>query len=404
MGQNAFVESYKKPNYRLHVVIFLAIIAFSVFLASQVEKAKENADIAALKNPVPIDSIAIEANSSDNAEINNNVPTVKSPVVTNTIEVNTVASISESDQEYSFEPAENQNSLQNLAQLQTEEPLSPNEEDFSSNTEQQVAETMAESTIAQQNMQNSDPQNLIADDPMDQAYQQQQDRFLQTLAKTAQLSTKESVEIKKMKKAIREDKPLRSTEIASSNATSTTTANAHRSESVNQTQNQTIQPVAPAQPQAIAVNMQLPGKNNAGKQDIKKRTRSESATRPSMLQLTRGELDQIVTQFAHSYNKGDINRLMALFAENAITNDQNSKLGIKADYAELFNNTKTRKLMIKDIKWKMGEDKAEGAANFVVTVQPKNSVERNLYHGYIKITAIKQYKDIYITRLIHELK
>ena len=60
--------------------------------------------------------------------------------------------------------------------------------------------------------------------------------------------------------------------------------------------------------------------------------------------------------------------------------------------------------MIKDVKWRVGKDKAEGAANFVVSVQPKNSVESNLYQGYMKITAIKKSKGVYITSLTHEIK
>ena len=60
--------------------------------------------------------------------------------------------------------------------------------------------------------------------------------------------------------------------------------------------------------------------------------------------------------------------------------------------------------MIKNIKWDVGNEKAEGAAAFVVTVQPKNSVESNLYHGKIKITAVRKSDRVYISSLIHEVK
>ena len=249
-----------------------------------------------------------------------------------------------------------------------------------------------ESKISQQTSQDIDNQKSSAD-PMDLAYQQQQDRFLQTLAKSAQLDTKESIEIKKLKAAIREDKPL-SREAKTVKAPVVKKVVAAPVQDATQNIQPSIKKAKTYQPQAqiVAVKMQLPGSNNTRTSETIS-NRIESTAKSSLPQLTKGELNKIVSQFAHSYNKGDINRLMALFADNATTNDQTSKLGIKADYAELFNSTEHRNLMIK-----------EGAADFVVTVQPKNSVERNLYRGYIKITAIKQYKDVYITRLIHELK
>ena len=119
--------------------------------------------------------------------------------------------------------------------------------------------------------------------------------------------------------------------------------------------------------------------------------------------LTKSELDKILHQFTHYYNKGDINRLMALFAKNASTNDQQNKLGIKNDYDELFQNTLARNLKINNMQWHLGKGKAEGDASFVVTVQPKNSNEKAFYKGNIKIIAVKETQGVYIKRLLHEV-
>ena len=76
MGQDAFFERYEKPRNRLQIVVFVAILAVSIFLATQVEKSKDKAAIAAFNNPVPIDSIGI-----GNSNAQKNIPTIKSPVV-----------------------------------------------------------------------------------------------------------------------------------------------------------------------------------------------------------------------------------------------------------------------------------------------------------------------------------
>ncbi|MEJ2179579.1 MAG: hypothetical protein P8Y28_03880 [Gammaproteobacteria bacterium] len=47
MGQDAFFERYEKPRNRLQIVVFVSILAVSIFLATQVEKAKDKAAIRA---------------------------------------------------------------------------------------------------------------------------------------------------------------------------------------------------------------------------------------------------------------------------------------------------------------------------------------------------------------------
>jgi hypothetical protein len=229
------------------------------------------------------------------------------------------------------------------------------------------------------------------------------------LAKTAEVKVEESAEIKRLRDAMRSDKPLptEKTRIA----TDISVAGAPDTGDLKNGQKNAI-----AKPAQIAIGITQDNiLQTARAQPVSQQiaisgapvtVESESfSQRPeTTIVMTQGELNNVVNQFANSYNEGDINRLMALFAENAVTNDQQSKTGIKADYTELFSNTKTRKLMINDVKWQFGMDKAEGAAEFVVVVQPINGAAENSYHGQIKITAIKQPRGVYITRLLHELK
>jgi len=400
MGRNAFVERYDRPNYKLHVIIFLAITGVSIFLATQVEKNRGKANIAALKAPVPIDSIAIESNSPSEQII----PSIEPPVAVNRAPLNETPDIAlnteNSSQEYSFDNTPNLNSAdaQMVAMNMDVENISVGSEVVVAE-DRQVSESLVNDAVADDtknqpdNTSNNIEQAEGSVASLDQAYQQQNDRFLQTLAKTAEREQpKESDDIKKLKEAIRSDKPLAARQERTAKLNSTVSKNISE-DNIEKSKN--IKQVANVQP----VDRSLAYRNTPEATAIEARLKTTE-----VIVMTKGELDRVVKQFTKSYNAGDINRLMALFAENASTNDQQSKLGIKADYAELFNNTKTRKLMINDINWQLGKGRAEGAAEFVVTVQAKNGLEENSFRGHIKITAIKHSRGVYITRLLHELK
>ncbi|WP_455207742.1 hypothetical protein [Kaarinaea lacus] len=398
MGHNAFVERYDRPNYKLHVIIFLAITAISVFLSAQVEKNREKADIAALKQPVPIDSIGLDDNTVAQ-QIN---PLIKPPVAAQDFTSNRESEFSanvESNSEYTFEHTSN---LINVNTSLAEDSL-PSVE-LSENIVQLAKESTEDPTAQVDQAQKQKLEQSASSISMDQVFQQQNDRFLKTLAKTAEVETTEAAEITQLKEAIRSDKSLvqekTETPVKTANASvakGNEKKNAHAGTSIKSDQAAAeerrvdVKQVAKVQPasQPIAT-------------PIKNQSQSQNAI--ETIVMTKGELDNVVSQFTNSYNEGDINRLMALFAENARTNDRESKLDIKADYAELFNNTKSRKLMINDINWQFGKGRAEGAAEFVVTVRPINGLEENSYRGQIKIIAIKQPRGVYITRLLHELK
>ena len=435
MGHNAFVERYDRPNYKLHVIIFLAIAAISIFLSTQVEKTRDNTDIAALKAPVPIDSIAIDKG----AVAQQIQPSIKPPIVAQNAPMNSTlksVAIPETVQEYRFEDAPNLENINALlttgdvAESTTVSMATSLNDEVSVTTDEPAAEESAiksdESVMEEFTTQVAKAEKTgQAEQAMslDQVFQKQNDRFLETLAKTAQVESEESTEIKQLKEAIRSDQPL---DAKKPESTTVTAAVSDSDEKQSQNMLTAAKP-APStsktkqleitqfvvKPNVVKQTTQLTALT-AKAQPASQRITSAGVTSAVASQsqknntetivMTRGELDNVVSQFTNSYNNGDINRLMSLFADNARTNDRQSKLGIKADYAELFNNTKFRKLMINDINWQLGKGRAEGAAEFVVTVRAKNGLEENSFQGHIKITAIKQSKGVYITHLLHELK
>lgn len=400
MGHDAFLERHSRPNYKLHVFILMAIVGVSVFLSTQVEKSKQNTDIAALKKPVPIDSLAIESNPGTNS-----IPVIKPPVVTAS---QTESLGDEVVAEYAFDDgpkvAANQMTGAHLEEVENATP-----QNISTGDAGLIATAEAASTpdVAknEESLQVAETEEGITTkrsaSKMDTIYQQQQDRFLLTLAKTAELESKESFDIQRLKDAIRNDKPLSGDDKNANIGGSPENKSGGRDEKQSPTfvkvsENTDVQRTAKKNKQKINIARSRLVTTKVDNSRFNKNN--------DEVFLTKGELDKVLSQFTLYYNKGDINRLMTLFSVNASTNDQHSKLGIKADYNELFANTDTRNLQIKNMQWSLGKSKAEGKASFVVTVQQKNSNEQNLLQGNLKIIAVKEERGVYITHLLHELK
>jgi len=389
MGHTTFIERHNRPNYKLHVVIFLVIIGASIFLATQVEKSRDKVDIAALKNPVPIDFIENQGDMT----IQLAKPVIQPPVIVK----NSVSSPasgfaanpeSEQEQEYDFDPASN---VGNVNAVRIDQDSVANEAPDTNvalitnavageHTNEPVQQLAAQIDPAKNINQ---PASLMS---LEQVYQQQNDRFLETLAKSAAAAAMESTDIMKLQEAIHADKPLIEEKSSQANQNQIATT----------VQQDSIAPDANVHAVSLKMTSSMPMAIESEPQDAPQKANT--------IVMTKSELDNIVNQFANFYNAGDINRLMALFAENASTNDQPNKLGIMDDYAELFSSTRSRILMINQVNWQLGTGKAEGAAEFMVTVQAKNGAGENSYRGHILITAEKQPMGVYITRLLHQLQ
>ena len=389
MGQDAFLERYKKPNHKIHIVIFLLIIVASIFLSSRVEQSKDKSNFVALKKPVPIDSVTIGDTVSEK-RIN---PTVQPPVTNTSIKLSSAAEnkLPGTAREYAFEQQPDLSALDSGPQTKSQVA---SESDNKPEHAGAIIASQENSTIA------SDNKQAASSGSLDKVYDQQQDRFFQTLAKSAVVDTKESAEIKRIKQAILQDKPLPDNASASKQHTAEQ-AKRDPDDSHIATKNPEIPSRKTRQQNKLIANADK-GKNLRVAVSTKQSAIAKAANSPLPV-LTKRELDNVLSQFTRSYNKGNINKLMALFHENASTNDRSNKSDIEADYAELFNNTRERNLMIKEINWQLRQGKAEGAAMFEVTVQPKNGAQATRYRGQINITAVKKNQDVYITRLLHHV-
>ena len=133
-------------------------------------------------------------------------------------------------------------------------------------------------------------------------------------------------------------------------------------------------------------------------------TGSKPASSPlqaSVAEISKIEMQNLMTRFISYYEKGDITGLMSLFAEDARTNDQATKAGISKDYLDLFNSTDSRQLTLSNMTWESKDGIASGSGHFEVVVKGKGSDVLNTFTGIIKIEAKRDKDHIVVTKWLH---
>ena len=113
------------------------------------------------------------------------------------------------------------------------------------------------------------------------------------------------------------------------------------------------------------------------------------------------ELRALLQNFVSSYNRGDVESLMALFSQEARTNDRSNINEIRQDYIELFQTTKSREIVLSNVNWKFTANNAVANGLFEAKVQPLNNRQINIYRGKIRIAVTKYDGGILITQLLH---
>lgn len=116
---------------------------------------------------------------------------------------------------------------------------------------------------------------------------------------------------------------------------------------------------------------------------------------------TRGELQDIVTQYVDSYQAGDIRRIMKLFATASWTKDQAGLAELRNDYTDLFDSTSDRQIFINNIDWKLKNNKAMGTGDLVINLQSTLDEDISTKKGKVRIIVEKSGKKPQITHLFH---
>ena len=118
--------------------------------------------------------------------------------------------------------------------------------------------------------------------------------------------------------------------------------------------------------------------------------------------ITERELKDLMNDFVRGYEAGDLNSFMKLFAEDARTNDQSSRQGIRKDYQELFQGTEKRQFLVNNLRWKKEDNnRATGEGDFQVIVQAPGALDLTIVSGKVSINVQKGPQGIVIKRLVH---
>jgi hypothetical protein len=116
---------------------------------------------------------------------------------------------------------------------------------------------------------------------------------------------------------------------------------------------------------------------------------------------TKEELRNLLQNFVTSYNRGNVDKLMALFSQEARTNDRTDISQIRSDYEQLFQTTKSREIVLSDVTWKFHQNNAVASGQFEAKIQPLRDHQINVYRGKIRIAVTKYEGGILITQLLH---
>ncbi len=110
----------------------------------------------------------------------------------------------------------------------------------------------------------------------------------------------------------------------------------------------------------------------------------------------------VVRDFVRYYDEGDLDRLMALFAEDAKTDDREDISGIREDYADAFNLTVKRKFLIDDVQWIITGGNGLGTASFVLFIQALGEDRFAEYTGEITFYIENRDDELLITGLYYQ--
>ena len=101
------------------------------------------------------------------------------------------------------------------------------------------------------------------------------------------------------------------------------------------------------------------------------------------------DLHGVIAQFISSYYKGDINNFMALIDDNIHTDEPGGKLGLQRVYARLFNNSKSREMVLRNLHWQKSDTSKIGLTDYRVKVMRVGEDVFHDYTGSLKIEVEK---------------
>jgi uncharacterized protein (TIGR02246 family) len=115
--------------------------------------------------------------------------------------------------------------------------------------------------------------------------------------------------------------------------------------------------------------------------------------------ITERDVQGLLDRFIRAYEVGDADTLAELFAQHAVTSEENGREAIHQAYAKLFRETKTRTIQIRNPSWKGGADTALLSLDLSITVQgAETAAVPKRFERKAEITLNKQGSTLLIVR------
>lgn len=125
------------------------------------------------------------------------------------------------------------------------------------------------------------------------------------------------------------------------------------------------------------------------------------AAPPVVEPLAQLELAQVLLKFARTYEEGNLDQFIQLFAENVRTEDQTSLEGVRNDYRDLFQKTVSRQILLGNVRWDITGRVAQGVGPFEVRIRGRGDDRPRSFKGTITFHVEKKENDVLITALFH---
>lgn len=119
-------------------------------------------------------------------------------------------------------------------------------------------------------------------------------------------------------------------------------------------------------------------------------------------ELTMRELEDLINRYSSAYQRGDLTRLMALFAPGARGKGGTSRAGIQLDYEALFSTHLVRRMELSDVRWQRHGSTASATARYALWLRQRSNGDQIQLTGAIRFTAIRQEGRILLEAIDYE--
>lgn len=113
------------------------------------------------------------------------------------------------------------------------------------------------------------------------------------------------------------------------------------------------------------------------------------------------DLSSLLERFVFYYEAGQLEPFMALFAQDAQTNNRTTRAGVAEDYRSLFESSISRVMRLRDLRWNRQAQQAFGEADFTLSIVSRGEVRPRSYEGRLTFQVVRQDGQLLIRGLFH---